>query len=327
MNKKIIASITLSLFVGFVSGLIVFSLNKGENVESLNCESNFTHINKLLGCNYKPIIRKHEYKQFVQSLNQYINEIEKEKKISQVSIYFRDLHNGPTFGINERENFAPASLLKVPLFITYLDKADDNPQILQKKISYIGRDNTLEQNNSTGEKPQENKPYTVDELLSKMIVDSDNLSYQILFESLKKMYPEEDVFIQTMIDFGLVNPRTPTEDTISVKAYASIFRQLYNSSYLSNEMSEKALNILSSSKYNNGLAANLPPNIKVSHKFGEREGFSENTKQLHDCGIIYYPGNPYLLCIMTTGDNFENLEEVIGKISEKVYIEVDSRKY
>jgi len=27
--------------------------------------------------------------------------------------------------------------------------------------------------------------------------------------------------------------------------------------------------------------------------------------QLHDCGIVYYPETPYLLCVMTKGWNFE----------------------
>ncbi len=33
-------------------------------------------------------------------------------RASHISVYFRDLNNGPWFGINEKEEFSPASLLK-----------------------------------------------------------------------------------------------------------------------------------------------------------------------------------------------------------------------
>ena len=45
----------------------------------------------------------------------------------------------------------------------------------------------------------------------------------------------------------------------------------------------------------------------------------QNIRQLHDCGIIYYPNNTYLLCIMTRGKDFKQLESVIAGISKTVY--------
>ena len=71
--------------------------------------------------------------------------------------------------------------------------------------------------------------------------------------------------------------------------------------------------------------AELPNDIVVAHKFGERD-LEDNTKQLHDCGVVYYPQNPYLICIMTHGQSYKSLERIIQHISGKVYKEVDSRK-
>jgi hypothetical protein len=68
-------------------------------------------------------------------------------------------------------------------------------------------------------------------------------------------------------------------------------------------------------------------NIPVAHKFGERTGFAGGVKQLHDCGIVYYPKNPYLLCIMTRGTDFTKLESTIAAVSKMVYQEFDSRKF
>jgi beta-lactamase class A len=85
-------------------------------------------------------------------------------------------------------------------------------------------------------------------------------------------------------------------------------------------MSEKALSILSLSQYFQGLVAGVPNNIKIAHKFGERKFNNTGETQLHDCGIIYAPKTPYLLCVMTkTNNNIDSASNVIKKISQTVY--------
>jgi hypothetical protein len=81
-------------------------------------------------------------------------------------------------------------------------------------------------------------------------------------------------------------------------------------------------------EYKDGLIAGVPSNITISHKFGERELTDEKgnvVNQLHDCGIVYYPEHPYLLCIMTRGKNIDNLSRSISAISKIVYQEVSLR--
>ena len=143
---------------------------------------------------------------------------------------------------------------------------------------------------------------------------------------LKKVSPDINLISETYQELGMVIDNADVSaDDLSVKTYASIFRILYNISYLSDELSEKALSYLGHSDFEDGLVRNLPENIPIAHKFGERS-ISDDNKQLHDCGIIYYPGNPYSLCIMTRGKNLEYLNDVIGAISQEVYQEVDSRR-
>ena len=94
-------------------------------------------------------------------------------------------------------------------------------------------------------------------------------------------------------------------------------------------MSEKALRLLSQPFFKKGLIAGLPANIPIAKKFGERS-FSAapadptSQKELHDCGIIYYPSHPYLLCVMTKGNNFDRLADTIKDISQTVYASVDN---
>ena len=93
-------------------------------------------------------------------------------------------------------------------------------------------------------------------------------------------------------------------------------------------MSEKALKILNNAILENSrLVAGLPSDVKISHKFGEREAKENGVtiQQLHDCGIVYYPKYPYLICIMTKGKDFNKLSGVIADISKIVYGEVSDK--
>lgn len=328
MKLRLVGFLSLGLIVGIVLGFLIFKFSDKPLIATASsCEKNYVFINKLLGCTPTKTINKQEYTEFSYNLQEYILSELKNNNINSVSVYFRDLVSGPTFGIKEQDLFIPASLLKLPLLITYLSLADENPEILTKEAGFSRVNNEVLQSLDGVEPLKPNTPYKIDELLRRMIVYSDNIAYGILVGYLQQSYPNENLRIQTLKDLGLMDPRNISENTFTVKSYSSLFRVLYNSSYLTPESSEKALKLMAESTFKEALVSGVPGNISVSHKFGEREGLDNEENQFHDCGIIYYPNNPYLLCVMTIGKDKNKLIEVIKTISKKVYNEVDSRKY
>jgi hypothetical protein len=118
---------------------------------------------------------------------------------------------------------------------------------------------------------------------------------------------------------GLGNIKFDINTALSVREYSVLFRVLYNASYLNEEYSEKALSLLAQSEFNNGIKKSIPKNIKVANKFGERHIENTDVYQLHDCGIIYYPDRPYLLCVMTRGETLDILSSEIQKLSKIVF--------
>jgi len=167
--------------------------------------------------------------------------------------------------------------------------------------------------------------YTIEDYMRAAITYSDNLSYYILTNYLDHMTPEKiHRFDRTFQELGIIDPRSSEDEVISTHGYASLFRMLYNISYLDTEASEKLLSWLASSTYDKGLAAGIPKDVPVANKFGER-GLQNGSKQLHDCGIIYYPQNPYILCVMTNGRDWGPLVNLIKDISSMVYEEVDKK--
>ena len=246
------------------------------------------------------------------NVQSYINDQESSGEINDVAVYFRDLNNGPWFGLNEKMNFSPASLLKVPLMLALYKQALLQPGFINKEVVVVddGFDNIETIKSEHHLKKGDKK--TVGEAIEYMIKYSDNNAAYLLSKTVDKQ-----VFEDTYNELGIGLP-LDINYTISVRTYASFFRILYNTTYLGQTYSEEALRLLSESEFKDGLVAGVPGNIKVSHKFGERE-FENNIQQIHDCGIIYDDDHTYLLCVMSRGKDSGSLIKTIAQISKIVY--------
>lgn len=293
------------------------------------CGTDYQWLNPALDCENKPVISKVTYLTFKNKLANQIDAWKKEGKVEEVAVFFRDLENGPTFGINDRQSFVPKSLLKVPIMFTFFTLAEEDSELLQKPLVWSSKSAEISLPQSVPDELmlEQDKPYTINELIFRMIAYSDNHSMRLLEAYAYALSQEYDLIDHTYVNLGLMDPedRTPGK-LLSVKSYASLFRLLYNASYLSNEFSEKALEYLIKTEFKGGIAGGVPEGIVVAHKFGERLQQQEESMQLHDCGIIYYPDNPYILCVMTVGGEYENLKEVLRDISQAVWGEISSRQ-
>ena len=325
LTRPIIITLVLfPLLVGFVGG-ISFSKFTSSSLDSDCNSSQFQYIDSKLICD-KPAVSKQYYIQLKDDLLDSIQAKTKQNEVSGVSIYFRDLENGPTLGINEHDSFAPASLLKLPVLLTYLNIAQDKPEILEQKITYKLIEDSYNPFFPPKDPIKEGNVYTVNELLTHMIKYSDNQAYFVLSEYLKQISPDFDLTAETTWDLGIVDPQHPQDNVVTVKSYAYIFPQLYFASFFTKkEMSERVLAMLADTDFKVGLEEGVPSGIKTAHKFGERE-LDNGLKQLQDCGVVYYPQNPYLVCIMVRGNDMNKLAEAIGSFSKMIYQEFDSRK-
>lgn len=258
---------------------------------------------------------------FKYKVKSYVNQIEKTGGIGHVSVYFRDLNDGPWFGINADTEFDAASMMKVPVMIAWLKRAEKNPKVMSQVFIYDGRqDMSAFQSFKPLKTLSKGVGYQVDELLRIMLSYSDNNATKILYDNLRT--DEIDDVLENM-DVNS-NPHDYT-NMVSVIGYSGFYRILYNAAYLNREMSEKALELLSLQDFPQGIVAGVPPGIPVASKFGEHtQGKSGEEKQLHEFGIVYHPNGPYILGVMTQGDNFERQAEVIRTVSAMIYGEVST---
>lgn len=320
MKKSSLFIVILTAFVFLILGYILGKSSSSSSIFSeRRHQGSYKFINPLLECDSSVNFSQNaSLSPLKTSLEKAISELQNNHQLSYASIYFRDLNNGPWLGINEKENFSPASLIKLPLAIAYFKEAEKNPALLQESIEATISSKIEKQSILPRLTLSPDQKYTIDELIRRMIVYSDNQAYEILLNHI-----DNPLLVQTFTDLGIdisAGFTNPSGNIITAKSYAAFFRVLFNASYLNQEMSEKLLSLLSQVEYQNALVRGVNnPQIIISHKFGERTFEATSERQLHDCGIVYYPEKPYLVCIMTRGQDFSKLSSAIAKLSQVIY--------
>lgn len=294
------------------------------------CHS-YRYLNRDIACSGPQAVGKANYLTLQNDITDYIHAATASSTVSEVAVYFRDLKDGPTFGVNASDAFAPASLLKLPIAMALFELSEEHPNVLDMQVLYdkaaLQKQFSIpEQINYdfTGETLQDGNTYSVRDLMQASVTYSDNTAYYALIKFINEQYPGGVAYVgKALQELGVIDPRTPEEQTVTVRDYASLFRLLYNASYLNAADSQELLGWLAASTYDAGLVAGVPAGTVVANKFGERQEGTDKT--LHDCGIVYYPDNPYTLCIMTKGSDWGVLKKTIADVSRMVYQAVDSR--
>lgn len=316
-------SITLFFIIGFLFGSLLRILIKRDVTTDLKQihEDGYEFINPLIDFETVQAASRKDITILYDETRDLINKKLSDQDITRISFYYKDLNSGAWVGINEHEDFAPASLLKVPLMIVCYKLAEDNPDFLKQQITYTEYEE-FQQIYKPKQRLEIGKTYSLDEIIDQMILYSDNSALSNVLKALT----EEQVY-NIYQDLAFPNPyENENPNSITVKNYSGFFRILYNASCLNKDMSSKALKLLSKTEYDKGISQGIPDNIIISEKFGERVEKENNVNsliQLHDCGIIYHPTKPYILCMMTEGKNIHSLEDTFRDISSIVYKNVN----
>jgi len=245
-------------------------------------------------------------------LKSLINQKVASNVLQVASVYIRKMDNGAHISINENELYNPASLMKIAYLISYLEEEDINPGKLKKKLYFDKHYAAGNNQNIVDFKLKEQTYYTIADLLFAMIVYSDNDATTVLMQNLNN-----SIFSKIFSDLELPPPPKQGEYFIGVEDYAKFLRVLYSSTYLSPSASEYAVSLLLQSTFKEGICSTLDPKIPIAHKFGER--VINSVAQLHEFGIVYYNNTPYMIGVMTKGNNLAPLKQTMGEISRMVF--------
>lgn len=310
--------IGLIISVGILT--VIGAVSVGKYAFLWGCEHQYSYISPVARCATGEMSYTKAYEEFQADTEVWIDQERAKGTIIDAAVYFRDLQNGPWFGVNENDKFVPASLFKVPVMMAVLKQTQVRPGLLDEVIT---APSVLPNIPTDTDDPKKtvlpNVSYTVEDLLERMIMYSDNMAMDLLVRILEHIVGGAHASRQIYLDLGVL--AAEDAQVISVKSYASLFRVLYNARYLSREMSEKALTMLSQTEFRDALVAGLPSDVPVAHKYGIHN--IEGDRLFHDCGIIYHPIRPYLLCVMTRGNDLDKSVAFIADLSRRVYVQVE----
>ncbi len=196
-------------------------------------------------------------------------------------IYVKDLGGGESFSIGD-ESSTSASLIKTFVMASVYDQVEKG---------------TLQ------ETPQLN------ELLELMITVSDNEAYNELVRQLGggdflagcqviNQYLQEQGYTKTGVHHTL-HPSSSLSlgdgqsNMTSVSNCGVLLERIYQGKCVSEEASQKMLNLLLDQQTNWKIPAGIPEEIQVANKTGETDSCQ------HDIAIVYAPQTTYILCIMS----------------------------
>lgn len=310
--------------VGMILGYLVHSPNATSSFSLvLDSNTSYTFIKPLLG-----VSTQKSQNQKMDSLRQKIAQAAAtlpKNSLTRYSYYFRDLTTGEWTGINETDQYDPASMLKIVVALAVYKQDEVTPGFLSRNLVY-----TQDLANINAAFPfappialTVGRSYSIPFLLKEMLSDSDNAAKDLLLSSV-----DQAVIDRVYTDLLIPKPNDSNSVgyTISPADYTRFLRVLYYGTYdISWSNSNQLLQLLAKATFTNGLVAGVPNTVPVAHKYGEHvigTNKVERGIELSDCGIVYHPTSPYVICVMTEGTDPLVLSNFIAQASRLTYDEI-----
>ncbi|MEN9407652.1 MAG: hypothetical protein RLZZ455_868 [Candidatus Parcubacteria bacterium] len=221
-------------------------------------------------------------------------------------LYFEYLPTGTTIGINEKNDFTAASLLKVPIVMAYFFGQEKNNSYEDVVATITEED--INKSYGTLWKRGIGKKIRISEAIELALTQSDNTAINVI-----SRYVSIDDYHAVNEGLDIELKELKSTPIITLKQYASILKALYFSSVISKDHSQQILHLLEQSKFRDKIPAGVGKEIKVANKVGLLED-----KLYTDCGIVYLPRRSYLLCMVSATDEITARQRMVY-FSRKVY--------
>lgn len=298
---KVIAILFLALLIFFTGYTID---KKSENEAQLKKVSQFPWLaNRLFTPQNDDMIIN--FTQLRETMNSYYNEQE-----IPLGVYFEYLPTGASVGVKDQLQVEIGSLAKVPAVMGIYKEIEKGNLKLTDVLTV--KEENLDDRFGELWKEGAGKELTVEQAIKFTLEQSDNTAASVLTSSLTS-----ETLSEVFNELDLPKTRTGPFPVMSPKSYASVFRNLYLSAYLNNDSSNAILGDLTETNFNDKLPAGVPDSVKVAHKIGVFR-IADTQDIYSDCGIVYVPDRPYILCIMVAAPEDTARKEIIA-YSKMVY--------
>ncbi len=281
----------------------------------------YTIIMLLIGRNLTQLPRfylftteKEQKNMFVINLKKQVHDLIKSAK-GNYGVYYADLKNTDTIGINHKEIFTGASVNKVPIVavLYYLQEKgeidlDEQITLQQVDIQDYGT-GTLRYQEPGG-------VYSLKTLAKLSLQQSDNTAAHILAKRIGV-----PAIQKTIEQWGLTQTDMENNKTSPYDMYL-LFKKLYKGEIASIGRTQELFGFMIDTDIEDRLPANMPANTNVYHKTGDATG------GLHDIGIIQKDGTVFFLGVMTSdiGNSEKEVKEKIAKLAATILAAYDKKE-
>ncbi|MDT8719610.1 serine hydrolase [Clostridium sp. 19966] len=246
----------------------------------------------------------------------------KQKKV-KYSIYFKDLKSGCQCSIDEKVVVPSASIIKLFIMAKAFETCNSGRWKLNDKVTVEGKNRVpysivylLDESNS----------YTILDLITLMIVQSDNSATNKLIDMLGmgdiNDYISQLGFKDTLLQRKMMDmdaKEKGLENYTSAQDVGKFLKMLYDGQIINKHYSDMMLDIMKEQLDSSMMRIDIPDDIVVAHKTGDL------TNIKHDAGIVFTDKESYIFVMLTwdaLSDNYAR--NAIGSVSKLVYNYVDN---
>ena len=254
-----------------------------------------------------------------------------------ISVAVHDLETGQEILINSDESFHPASTFKVHVMMEVFHRAEQGLLSLADQLPIINSFRSIADGSEFSLLEVDDAETTlyrrigesesIYELTRLMIVRSSNLATNILLEKVGAKQVND--FIRALGIEG-VTVRRGVEDNVAFRlglnnsatalGLTQTMKLIAEGKVVSQQASEKMIEIMLGQEFNESIPAHLPGSAKVAHKTGWTGDV------YHDTGLVYSNHRqPYAISILTRGfaeDKADAAHACMAAISKMIYEQI-----
>ena len=252
------------------------------------------------------------------------------KSGADVGIAFETLDGKLAWSSRGDDAFHAASTMKIPVMIELFHQVREGKLKLSDPLPIKNEFHSLVDGSIFTLKPADDsetdlykavgQTRTLDQLCDLMVTVSSNFATNLLIQKLgidniraivtslhaDGMDIKRGVEDQKAFDKGLNN-------TTTARGLATLLLAIANGKAVDPGSSAKMVEILERQKFNEGIPAGVPANIRVAHKTGEI------TKIHHDAAIVYAK-RPFVLVVLVRGiEDFKQSSALIAGVTRDLY--------
>jgi len=252
------------------------------------------------------------------------------KSGADVGIAFETLDGRLAWSSRGDDVFHAASTMKIPVMIELFHQVREGKLKLSDPLPLKNEFHSLVDGSVFTLKPEDDsetdlykavgQTRTLDQLCDLMVTVSSNFATNLL---IQKLGIENIRATVTSLHAGGMDIKRGVEDqkafdkglnnTTTARGLATLLLAIAHGKAVDAESSAKMVEILERQKFNEGIPAGVPGNIRVAHKTGEI------TKIHHDAGIVYAE-RPFVIVVLVRGiEDFKQSSTLIAGITRHLY--------